>query len=68
MPPRWPAMESRRKSTKKLSSGTLFYTNVVKQELKRRESEKAMEDGSDESDKGGNEPLRGWFSMAGFLG
>ena len=69
MPPRWPAMEGRRKSTKKLSSGTLFYTNVVKQELKRRrrESEEAKEDDSDASDTNGNEPLRGWFPFAGLL-
>jgi hypothetical protein len=47
VPPRWPAMESPRQSKMKLSSGTLFYCNVVKQELKRRALEEAMEDSID---------------------
>jgi hypothetical protein len=50
MPPRWPAMESKRKSKMTLSSGTLFYTNVVKQEWKRRASEGAMDVNGDETD------------------
>ena len=49
-PPRWPAMISASKSKIRLSSGTLFYCNVVKQQLKRRAFEEAMEDGIDEAD------------------
>ena len=43
-------MESKRKSKMTLSSGTLFYTNVVKQEWKRRASEGAMDVNGDETD------------------
>ena len=66
MPARWPAMQVRRSSNKNLSSGALFYANVVKQELRRRELEEAVEDDSDEADESGNEALHGWFAMVGF--